>query len=494
MLIIALASYLIYKEKLKTNKLKAAIKNQKFTVEEMRLLDDIMANSNFGDELKDSTYVSKDVEVKKRLGMGAFGEVFLASRGGDTVAIKTLKQISESNVKRFRGEMVLIKALNHPAIVQYMGCVWDREMIGLMLEFVDGGALSDLLQDTQVKLDWEEPKLMQATDIANAMVYLHSTRYWEDEKQEWMNCVIHRDLKPDNMLVVKETLNIKLTDFGEARARKPDKTMTQVGTPIFIAPEVMKGDKYDERCDVFSYAICLLDMMQISDNIVELFAEAYIDFKHTDAGLSLVAITHSVVTEGLRPDIPDYVPRSLKALVEECWDANPEARPYFPEIFDRLGYEVKAEVFGHKLDVQEQEKRQKERLQRLSQATLETNREKVLEAGVEPAAMVKNMFENSGDSAQSTARIDNLVKEKEELETEVKTLRAKNQELNGLLSGGYVPGAGAIEDEGGSEEVRESEGYQNEQRSLYSSHRGDDDELVSDRSENFHHVLPGVEG
>ena len=66
--------------------------------------------------------------------MGAFGEVFLAKFNQETVAIKTLKQISESNVIRFRGEMVLIKALMHPNIVKYMGCIWDEEMIGLMLE------------------------------------------------------------------------------------------------------------------------------------------------------------------------------------------------------------------------------------------------------------------------------------------------------------------------------------------------------------------------
>ena len=65
--------------------------------------------------------------------------------------------------------------------------------------------------------------------------------------------------------VTADTFNVKLTDFGEARARKPDKTMTQVGTPIFIAPEVMRGDRYDERCDVFSFAICLVDMLQVSN-------------------------------------------------------------------------------------------------------------------------------------------------------------------------------------------------------------------------------------
>ncbi|GMH49998.1 hypothetical protein TL16_g00668 [Triparma laevis f. inornata] len=419
----AIAGLLLYRERLKNNKLKATMKATKFTAEEMRLLEVIMAKSSFGDELTESTHLSKDITIEKRLGMGAFGEVFLGKFGSEVVAIKTLKQISESNVTRFRGEMLLTKQLNHPNIVQYIGCVWDTEMIGLMLEFVSGGDLSGLLQNNET-LTWQSPKHMQATDIANAMVYLHSTRYWEEEKQEWQKCVIHRDLKPDNMLVTADTFNVKLTDFGEARARKPDKTMTQVGTPIFIAPEVMKGDRYDERCDVFSFAICLVDMLQITPNIVELFAEAYITYKETDTGLSLVAITHCVVMEGLRPTLPDDIPASLGELIRDCWDGNPEGRPHFSEILDRLMFEVKADVFGLPLDEKEAKERKEGRMQRL-ESVRNTERE---EGG---------MFVGVADT--KTRRIESLQKEREEslemvkrLEDEVGVWKGKYEKLKGV--------------------------------------------------------------
>jgi serine/threonine protein kinase len=61
-------------------------------------------------------------------------------------------------------------------------------------------------------------------------------RYFDENKQEWCTCIIHRDLKPENMLFTKE-FDLKLTDFGEARATV-DSTMTSVGTPIYVAPEV----------------------------------------------------------------------------------------------------------------------------------------------------------------------------------------------------------------------------------------------------------------
>ena len=434
-LLVAFFAFLMYNEKVKYNKLQEKSQNQKFTQEEMRQLEVIMSKASFGDELTETTYLSDDVEISKRLGMGAFGEVFLANHKDKVVAIKTLKQISESNVVRFRGEMVLIKGLKHPNIVLYEGCVWDKEMIGLMLEFVDGGNLSDVLQDEKMHLTWKEPKLQMATDIADAMVYLHATRYWEEEKQEWQKCIIHRDLKPDNMLVCSGSMKIKLTDFGEARARKPDKTMTQVGTPIFIAPEVMKGERYDERCDVFSFAVCLLDMMQISPNIVELFAEAYIEFKHSDAGLSLVAITHSVVTEGLRPKIPDSVPAHLRELVQECWELDPEARPYFPEILDRLGYECKAEIFGIPLEEAEAQRRALQRQGRIESARLNSSRSVSAENEGDGGgkmidfSKVQESSGSGGGSANSTARIDKLLSDKTTQEKKCKVLEEENKKL-----------------------------------------------------------------
>ena len=62
--------------------------------------------------------------------------------------------------------------------------------------------------------------------------------------------ILHRDLKPDNALVT-ETLTIKVADFGEARAFNENNTMTQVGTPIYIAPEIVRGEHYDVKADVF---------------------------------------------------------------------------------------------------------------------------------------------------------------------------------------------------------------------------------------------------
>lgn len=70
--------------------------------------------------------------------------------------------------------------------------------------------------------------------------------------------ILHRDVKPDNVLMT-DFLSAKLSDFGTSRSQGPDKKlmMTAVGTPLFCAPEVMRGDAYDEKVDVYSFGECV---------------------------------------------------------------------------------------------------------------------------------------------------------------------------------------------------------------------------------------------
>lgn len=162
------------------------------------------------------------------------------------MAVKTLKLANLTNLQRFKSEILLQQQLKHENIVGFIGCIWDRSLVALVLEMVSNGDVCTALKNPSLTMTWEDPKLRIAIQTAHGMEYLHTVQYFNEEKQAMVNCIIHRDLKPSNMLLTP-TFLLKLTDFGESRAKDIDHTMTVVGTPLYVAPEVVNGERYDEK-------------------------------------------------------------------------------------------------------------------------------------------------------------------------------------------------------------------------------------------------------
>ena len=133
-----------------------------------------------------------------------------------------------------------------------------------------------------VGLTWKGQLLNIATQCALGVQYLHHEQYWTDEEVKedggvvaagYRECIIHRDLKPDNMLLTKDW-QLKLTDFGEARAVNLNQTMTSVGTPIYVAPEVLAGNRYDATADSYSFGVCLVAMIRGEKDVSEFYFQA----------------------------------------------------------------------------------------------------------------------------------------------------------------------------------------------------------------------------
>lgn len=162
------------------------------------------------------------------------------------VAVKCLHVVTDESVRRFKAEIVMLSQLRHPHIVELLGCMWGGEGLAMVTELVTNGNASDALRNPSLKLSWSDPKLRMMVDAAQGMEYLHKKTYFDDLRKERVSCVIHRDLKPANMLITP-TFSLKLADFGEARAKDMSNTMTMVGTPLYLAPEVVRGDRYDEK-------------------------------------------------------------------------------------------------------------------------------------------------------------------------------------------------------------------------------------------------------
>ncbi|CAI5708907.1 unnamed protein product [Peronospora destructor] len=164
---------------------------------------------------------------------GGFGEVLRGIYKKRDVAIKRLLPETRKDVSRLKN-------------------FWLKDLC-VVSEFMDGGDLRALLvkfdEVDHRPLGFDAVKARIVLDVAHALTYLHCLD----------PIVLHRDLKSRNILLDKR-LRAKLTDFGVSRERS-DRTMTAgVGTSLWMAPEVMMGERYDEKADLFSFGIVLSEL------------------------------------------------------------------------------------------------------------------------------------------------------------------------------------------------------------------------------------------
>ena len=103
------------------------------------------------------------------------------------------KPISEAAVVAFRQEILITSQLRHPNVVEFKGACWGGDLTALILGWCSGGSLEDVLK--QRDLEWNDPLLRLATDIARGMRFLHGRKYYDEVKGEQQSTVLHRDLK-----------------------------------------------------------------------------------------------------------------------------------------------------------------------------------------------------------------------------------------------------------------------------------------------------------
>jgi len=290
----------------------------------------------------------KDVIMTKKVGAGAFGEVFKGTCMGELVAVKTMIDVTEANVREFKAEIVLTATLRHPNIVNFVGACWGKELMCLVLEWVAKGSLRDLLESSGSDLRWDDPLLRLATDVARGMNYLHNRQYYDEREENTLKCILHRDLKPDNALVSDYTA-AKLADFGTSRAKgEEDVTMTAVGTPLYVAPEIARGELYDEKVDVYSFGLTLLEMSTEEPILKFIGSRWMITFKKTKIPKQPMRLIRPMTEDGWRPVTNEqpisFAPPSINSLIIRCCDHDPTQRPSFEIILNELNGICKNEI------------------------------------------------------------------------------------------------------------------------------------------------------
>ena len=231
--------------------------------------------------------------------------------------------------------------LAHPNLVALLGYATVPGLY-LMQELMEGSSIDQQLY-TERWRPTQNQVLKIALDTARGMAYLHtafqetrgSTREESVDKP-----IIHRDLKSPNLLLRHpppprgEDLDArqivaKISDVGLSRDKELEANtaagtamMTGCGSVLWMAPEILLGEKYNEKLDVFSYGMCLVELV-------------HRNLPWHGSGVAQQQIPMRL-TQGKRPEHQIRKAYPIKELIEECWDTDPHRRPDFPEVVQRL--------------------------------------------------------------------------------------------------------------------------------------------------------------
>ena len=192
----------------------------------------------------------------KELGQGSYGHVYRCQHKvtGHVYACKKMNKKQIKNKSRFKTEIDLLRATDHPNIIKLYDIFEDKEYIYLIMEECSGGEFFDVLAQKakKKKMYTEKDAAKIFKQILEAVNYLHA------------HGVCHRDLKPENILfsTLADDSTLKLIDFGLSKVFDGDKNTMKgaVGTTFYMAPEVITG-QYDEKCDIWSCGVILYIML-----------------------------------------------------------------------------------------------------------------------------------------------------------------------------------------------------------------------------------------
>eukprot|EP00127_Corallochytrium_limacisporum_P001531 Clim_evm10s64 gene=Clim_evmTU10s64 len=253
-----------------------------------------------------------EITMKGVLGEGTFGVVEEGRWRGATVAIKRLKvgHMSQDLQAEFAAEVTLLSKLRHPNCMLFLGAYMGPETPFIVTEYLAGGSLFDALFRRRITVTWSlYMSIMRQTALG--LNYLHLTR----------PCIIHRDLKTLNILL-DHSNNVKLADFGlSAVVDNAKKMRGQVGTPVYMAPELLQNQEYNEKVDVYAYGMMAYEVF---------FRQ--IPFQE----MPHFRVAVAVGVQGARPPIPENAPHAVRKLIEVNWAQNPDKRPTMQQVLNYL--------------------------------------------------------------------------------------------------------------------------------------------------------------
>ncbi|KAL4372258.1 serine/threonine-protein kinase STY17-like [Arachis ipaensis] len=278
-----------------------------------------------------------EIELEEKIGEGSTADIYKGRWRGFQVAVKCISaeffRTNQNGVVCFVQELETLSKQRHRFVLQLMGACLDppqhawivTEYLTTNLKEYLHGPANTRSKHRAVPLSPFRDRLLMALEISQAMQYLHH----HNPK------IIHRDLKPSNIFL-DDALHVRVADFGHARfLGDQEMALTgETGTYVYMAPEVIRCEPYNEKCDVYSFGIILNELLTGKHPYIE-----------TEYGPTKIAM--EVVEGKLRPMLPcdddANLMEELIDLINLCWDANPSTRPSFAAITRTL------EIYVNKL-------------------------------------------------------------------------------------------------------------------------------------------------
>eukprot|EP00746_Dinoflagellata_sp_MGD_P142033 gnl/MRDRNA2_/MRDRNA2_75044_c0_seq1.p1 gnl/MRDRNA2_/MRDRNA2_75044_c0~~gnl/MRDRNA2_/MRDRNA2_75044_c0_seq1.p1 ORF type:complete len:548 (+),score=87.04 gnl/MRDRNA2_/MRDRNA2_75044_c0_seq1:75-1718(+) len=251
----------------------------------------------------------------KKIGEGSFGQAVLVVRVADKSKAVCKKMELVNATEDEKADVIresrLLSTLRHPYIVRYRDSFSNDKTLCLLMEYCDAGDLAMRIIDQKRHRDKirEDQVLRWLTQALLSLKYVHEQK------------VIHRDIKPNNLFLVKSpdarhggsTLNLKIGDFGIAKSLESTQAFaqTRLGTPYYLAPEICEDKPYSSGSDIWAMGCVLFEVCAL-----------YVPF-HAHSMLGLM----EKITHGRIPNIPEAYSKDLRHVCREMLTRNQQRRP-----------------------------------------------------------------------------------------------------------------------------------------------------------------------